>query len=128
MQLARNLGIGAIVFGTLACNNPVDQNVNVKVPPPLIQEIDGDGLPDIIFGVNVHIWDTDGHGKRWGYDDMYDVYYRKNIGQGNFAQPKFLLRTDKGYEPGVQILYFREEYSGKDLWDKPDGKVSGYNL
>jgi len=72
------IGIGAIVLGTLACDNKSkDVNVWVNVPPPLFQELDGDALPDIIFGVEVSLWKSYDEHDRYARDIVYDIYYKK---------------------------------------------------
>lgn len=92
-------------------------NVNVENPAPLFQDIDGDGRMDLVYGINVHLWNSDRGEKRLGYTPTYDVCFRKNIGNGEFAAEKCVLRTT-WTEPKVQMLYTRDEDSGKDIFGR----------
>ena len=66
---------GASLFLSSGCGN-VDNKIETHSRAiSHIKDVDGDGLPDIVFGVK--------------YGDVY-VFYKKNLGGTNYAEPTFL--------------------------------------
>ncbi|MEK6854942.1 MAG: VCBS repeat-containing protein [Nanoarchaeota archaeon] len=73
---------GALALGNTGC----EQRVEVKEPPQYnsSKDIDGDGKPDIVFAVR-----TDP-----SIFCSWYVFYKRNIGEGQFGDPIFLSKAE----------------------------------
>jgi len=124
--MRKRVGLGAIILGLTGCGSrgdplyvdvpkgiqvsgvSCDPNVNVTAPAPMFQDIDGDGKNDIVYALMVKEdyprWET----YNFVTDESYEIYFRRNLGNGEFAKPKFLHRTI--YEPsGIEtVMDFKE--------------------
>ena len=73
----------------------VPYSVNTINFDSVISDVDGDGKPDIVFGVT-----TAGR-------SPYYVFYRRNVGDGKFDDPTFLYLVDNwDYNTKIPLKYY----------------------
>ena len=104
---------GLLAFYNKDFSSDVDVHTE-STPEPLFQDINGDDKKDLVYGVESKIWNSCRENKRWSSTLAYDVCFRENLGNGDYAPEKCVLRIDWN-KPNLQLLYQREEDSGKDV-------------
>jgi len=86
-------------------NLPGKFRIRTEEPAPLLQDIDGDGRNDIVYIVNrLHYRECNNQGGRynWPLQRMdYSLRFRKNLGDGSFAQEQEFFLYD-GHNRGPQ--------------------------
>ncbi len=82
MDFKRSLGITGLVLGMQGC---LYIEVEHKTKPPKLQDIDGDGKQDVVYCNRVVDDKSNTH---------YEVYFRRNLGEGKFDEPLLLMRSN----------------------------------